>query len=81
LGYLLVSSGTDGSIRFWNAQTGKLLEVQHIHNAGVGELAILPDDRYLASASEDGTFDVWGIQPEMSYTLNPSCLRVFAPSW
>ena len=62
-GYLLVSSGADGTVRFWDVQSGKASLTLHGHNAGVGQLESSPDGRYVATASDDGIYDLWGVQP------------------
>ena len=61
--YLLISSGTDGTVRFWDAETGKSLLALQDRNAPVGQLEISTDGQYLASGSDDGTYQLWGLKP------------------
>lgn len=57
-----VSSGDTGpehGIKVWNAATGKLRFTLRGHEGGVGGLAFSPDDRWIVSASYDGTIRYW----------------------
>jgi WD40 repeat protein len=57
-----VSSGDTGpehGIKVWNAATGKLRFTLRGHQGGVGGLTFSSDDRWIVSASFDGTIRYW----------------------
>jgi len=51
----IVTSSVDGSVRVWDAETGEALLILTGHANEVSDAAFSPDDRYVASASSDGT--------------------------
>jgi WD40 repeat protein len=56
-GYLLVTSGHDGTLRFWDVSQGKLLlTIQHLG----GTISFSPDGRYLAANTSNG-LHLWGL--------------------
>src|SRR5262249_4819824 len=65
-GQQLASAGVDGTIRIWNARTGRLVSTLLGHKGGVFRLAYRPPDgRYLASTGvRDGTVRVWDTSTE-----------------
>jgi WD40 repeat protein/tRNA A-37 threonylcarbamoyl transferase component Bud32 len=54
-GQRVVTGAADGSVRVWNAQTGKLLLELPSHAARVRHAVFSPDGQRIVSASEDGT--------------------------
>lgn len=58
-GKFLATGGADGSVKTWDAATGKLLHEFRGHTAGVSALAFSPDYKQLASASLDKSIRVW----------------------
>jgi WD40 repeat protein len=57
-----VSSGDTGpehGIKVWNAATGKLRFTLRGPNGGIGGLTFSADDRWIVSASFDGTINYW----------------------
>src|ERR1700694_1619722 len=58
-GRLLASSGLDGTIRLWEAPSGRLLAPLQGHTSGVWGLALSADGRLLASGGWDGTMRLW----------------------
>ena len=50
-----------GAITLWDVATGQARRELEGHQAGVFALAVRPDGRALASASQDGTVLVWDL--------------------
>jgi WD40 repeat protein len=55
----LLTASRDGVARLWDWRTGKLL-VAYRHADEIPAAEFLPDERFLVSASFDGTLRVWG---------------------
>lgn len=60
-GDLLVSGGSDGSIRWWEVAHGKCLRVQKRHQGAIQSLCVSPDNQMLASCSDDGAIHIWNV--------------------
>src|SRR6266568_151734 len=58
-GTRIASAGEDGTVRIWEAATGKTLLTLHGHSSWVSAVAWAPDGHRLASASDDHTVQVW----------------------
>lgn len=58
-GRQLVSGGADGTIRFWDRESGQLLRTVAAHASCVNTLAYSPDGAYLVSGGCDHAFKVW----------------------
>src|SRR5262249_55997245 len=58
---LLAGADFDGTVRLWNAATGRPVATLHATSAryGVGGVAFSPDGKLLASADLDGTVRLW----------------------
>jgi WD40 repeat protein len=61
-GDVLVSGGSDGTIRWWNVETAECLRICQGHESGVWSLRVSPDGRWLASCGNDNTIRVWDLQ-------------------
>lgn len=58
-GQLLVTGGDDKTLRFWNAQSGTLLDTRLEHDAWIRTIAFSPDGERFASGGEDGVIHLW----------------------
>ncbi len=56
---LLASSGRDGDVRVWAAETGELRVAIPAHKKGANAVAFDPTGTWLASAGNDGLVRVW----------------------
>jgi hypothetical protein len=56
---LLASGGSDGKVRLWEPNSGRLLRVLSRHTGGINALAFSPDGEWLASASQDSSVGLW----------------------
>ncbi len=55
----LVSGNSNGSVRIWDANTGKEITAIKGHTKMVNSVAYSPDGTIIASVSEDGSVSIW----------------------
>jgi len=60
-GKYMATGGVDGTIRFWNVETGQFLKALVAYSHGVGSLSWSPSN-LLASAGGDGLGRVWDVR-------------------
>ena len=56
-----LSGGSDGMPHWWDLQHGECVKVRKGHQGAIQSLKMGPDDRQLASCSDDGAIKVWDI--------------------
>jgi len=57
----LATGGTDGSVRVWDADTGKLLATFLGHKTAVHSIAFSGDGSLIASGGRDGAVRIWKV--------------------
>ncbi|MEM7554640.1 MAG: WD40 repeat domain-containing protein [Cyanobacteria bacterium P01_A01_bin.84] len=68
-GKLMVSGDDSGKLKFWSAQTKKLLYTIPGHSNWVQSVAISPDSKMIGSGSVDGTIKLWGAKGNLLLTI------------
>ena len=58
-GKVLVSAGTDGKIKLWDAATGKESGAFNREHGGAGHFALSLDGKLLASGNRDASITIW----------------------
>ena len=58
-GSWLASGSEDGTVRIWDAATGRERAVLKGHTGQVAAVAVAPDGSWLASGGRDGTVRIW----------------------
>jgi WD40 repeat protein/serine/threonine protein kinase len=61
-GRRIITSGSDKTIRMWDSETGKELNVLQGHEDIIEDLDISPDGKRIVSGSDDKTIKLWNAQ-------------------
>jgi WD40 repeat protein len=59
---VLLSSGGDGSMRWWDVQSGECVAIRQGHQGAIQSLSVSRDGRRLASCGDDGAINIWDIE-------------------
>jgi WD40 repeat protein len=60
-GSWLAAAGQDGSVRIWDAVTGRKRATLSGHTGPVRAVAVAPDGSWLAAAGRDGSVRIWDL--------------------
>ena len=58
-GNILVSGDLDGNVKLWNWKDIELIKSLRGHTARIVDIKFSPDDKQIATASTDGTIQIW----------------------
>ncbi|MGD1807439.1 WD40 repeat domain-containing protein [Dapis sp. BLCC M126] len=61
-GKFVISGGQDGTLRFWDASTGKCLKIIEAHNVRISSLDCSRDSRMVITGSLDETIKLWDVE-------------------
>jgi WD40 repeat protein len=81
-GTLLASGHDDGSVRFWNPQSGRLTGELPAQDEAISALAFSPNGEWLATACEDRTIRIWNaLTHHLGQTLSSHTDRIPSLAW
>ena len=60
-GKRIVSGSGDGTVKVWDAQTGRETLTLKGHSSGVWSVSFSPDEKRIVSGSSDKTVKIWDI--------------------
>jgi peptidoglycan hydrolase-like protein with peptidoglycan-binding domain len=66
-GDVIVTTGEDKTIKFWDAKTGKKKEALGRHYETINNTALSPDGRYVVTASQDGMAWLWETKSDKKF--------------
>lgn len=58
-GNILISGDQDGNVKLWNWKDMELIKSLRGHTARIVDIKFSPDDKQIATASTDGTIQIW----------------------
>ena len=76
---LVASGSTDGTVRFWNGNSGALIYLKKTHLDTIHSIDFSPNGRYLATVSSDRTVRLWDVVGQREFkVLKGHAAAVFA---
>ena len=76
-GHELVTAGADSTVRVWDTLSGALTRIFVDHTSPVFDVALSPDRRFIATASEDRSARIWDVANGMNLVLDGHGDRVW----
>ena len=64
-GHCVLTAGTDGLARVWDAEKGKLLGTRGARGAPLGALAVAGETLWVASEANDGWIGAWNVRSDV----------------
>eukprot|EP01126_Amoeba_proteus_P063732 TRINITY_DN8813_c0_g1_i2.p1 TRINITY_DN8813_c0_g1~~TRINITY_DN8813_c0_g1_i2.p1 ORF type:complete len:304 (+),score=50.07 TRINITY_DN8813_c0_g1_i2:159-1070(+) len=80
-GKLLATGSRDKTIKIWDTETGKKVNLFHGHISNVFGLCWSPDGKYLVSASRDYTVRIWNLNRQVDRFYAPKGTIFCSCSW
>jgi WD40 repeat protein len=62
--YLLLSAGSDQTVRQWNIETQEVINLVRGYKGNVVCIAMSPEQKYFASSSNDHSIRIWDVEKE-----------------
>lgn len=57
-------------VKIWDSYTGEIMRTLEGHTEGISDIAWSNDGHYIASASDDKTIRIWGLDTVSLYALH-----------
>jgi WD40 repeat protein len=73
-GRRMLSGGTDGTVRLWDAESGKELRCMREHTGRVTKVVFSPDEHHALSSGWDRTLRFWDVQSGQEVRRFEGCL-------
>jgi WD40 repeat protein len=61
-GKRLISGRSNGTLRWWDMDHWKLLQMRQAHDHAVYSVQVSPDGDFVASCGDDSTVKIWGME-------------------
>ncbi|MFH1868349.1 MAG: class II fructose-bisphosphate aldolase [Candidatus Omnitrophota bacterium] len=69
---ILATAGWDGTVRFWDAETGACFSILKAHKEGVNSVLFMPDGERIVTAGRDGRACIWEFPITLPQTKSSS---------
>ena len=61
-GTTLISGGSDGTLRWWDVQNKRCVQMRQAHQGAAQALKVSPDGNKLVSCGDDGSLNIWDLK-------------------